>query len=489
MLFKCWKEILFFSVIFVYYLFGLTTDMTWMSLGSDMFSYVGSAEYMEPAILAGYPLWVLVAWFFVKLPFNPFWSGALLSALCSVGISITIYMAVKHFTDNKWAPYVAALTYVGAFITWTQSTIPEVYTPTALVMVLGAYLTIRKRYYWSTFVFALGLGLHPIVTFSLFPCLFYVWYVKRDLRFIAKLMFFGSFGFLSFLQMELFTSSVDNGVAASGATVWDVLQTVGGLPVQPFMPTVSRGLECLVMLSVSIGFTLPLYFYVKRDKDVVLLGSIALLVFVLYFFSLLPQWITYLTFVVAFLSILAGYGLSRFPYQKAVPMFILIPIVLMVHNLYNYDVGRTVDPSPSTARQFYSLLDTLPPDTIIITSAWAHPGLLTEYYNLKEEGSIHLLRYAKVYWYERYADYISNLESKGIVVPPVFEPDDQPRMNENFEKWCLLVQENNLDREVYVAYLDKFDPEISFNLIPADDYRNSLNSCWTRGSKYNERGL
>jgi len=481
---KYWKEVLFFSSIFVYYLFGLTTDMTWMSLGGDMFSYVGSAEYMQPAILAGYPVWVMIAWVFMRLPFNPFWSGALLSALCSVGAAIFIFLTVKHLTGKKLPAYLAALIYSGAFITWTQSIIPEVYTPTLLIMVAGTYFVVRQKFYWSTFTFAIGLGLHPIVFFAIIPCMIFTYYVKRDWKFVARLLIFGSLGFLSFLQMELAPSAVGNDVVSSGDTTWKVLQTVGALPLIPFESTATRWLEFLIIYSVSFLFAVPLLFLVPRNKETILLASIGLSVFALYMLSLLPMWVTYNTFVVAFLCILAGYGASRVTDRRLLIPYFLIPIVLMGWNYTNFDIGRTVDPTPTTARQFYELLDDVPQGSILVTSSWAHPGLLTEYKNLKEDTEISLMRYAKVFWEDRdgqYKDYIERLREKGIDVPAPTEIDERPQMNEYFEEWVHLVAEKNPDREVYVAYLDKLEPEVHFGLVSAASYYNGINVCW-RGS-------
>lgn len=479
---KYWKETVFFGLIFGYFMFGLTTDCTWMNLGSDMFSYVGSAEYMEPAILAGYPMWMLLAWPFVHMPGNPFWWGAVLSALCSLGVSIFVFLTIKGFTPNKWAPYFGALVYAGSFIVWTQSTIPEVYTPTLLVMIGGTYFTLKHRFYWATFVFALGLGLHPIVTFAIFPCLIYTYYQKnKDWRFILRVTAFGCLGFLAYLQMIFSDSSADNGLAESGMTVWDILQIVGALPLVPFSSTLDRWYEFALVGGLSFGFTIPLYLYLKKSKEVVLVAAIGLAVLSLYMFSLLPQWVTYLTFVTAFLAVLAGWGLARVPYKWATPMFLLIPVILMANNMITYDLNRNVDESPTTARQFYHILDEVEDGSIMITSAWAHPGLITEYHNLKEDNDIALMRYAKVYWNDRYKTYIENLEDEGVVVPPVFEEADQPKMNENFEEWCHLVAELNPDRRVYVAYMEREDP-MFFNLTDASTYSNSINSCWDRES-------
>ncbi len=477
-----WYNVIFFGAILGYFLVGLTTDMTWMNLGSDMFSYVGSAEYMEPAILAGYPMWMIIAWPFVHMPGNPYWWGGVLSALCSLGVCIFIFLTVAKYTTSRWAPYFGALVYAGSFIAWTQSTIPEVYTPTLLVMVGGTYFTLSHRFYWATFVFALGLGLHPIVTFAIAPCLIYTYYQKnKDWRFILRVSMFGCLGFLAYLQMVFSDSSADNGLAESGMTVWDILQIVGALPLVPFSSTLDRWYEFALVGGLSFGFTLPLYLYLRRNRNVYLVSSIGLAVLGLYMFSLLPQWVTYLTFVSAFFAILAGWGLDRVPYKWAVPMFLLIPVMLMGNNLITYDLNRNVDDSPTTARQFYNILDTIESESIIITSAWAHPGLITEYHNLKEDNQIHLMRYAKVYWDDRYESYIDNLVGEGVVVPPVFEEADQPKMNENFEEWCHLVAKLNSDRRVYVAYMEREDP-MFFNLTDASTYRNSDNLCWDRES-------
>ena len=95
-----WFTVVFFTAIFGAFLYGLSPDMTWMSIGSDQGSYVVAALHNAPAGLSGNPLYILLATLLLKLPGNPFWLLGLLSALPMAGTSLVIFLIVKKLVKS-----------------------------------------------------------------------------------------------------------------------------------------------------------------------------------------------------------------------------------------------------------------------------------------------------------------------------------------------------------------------------------------------------
>lgn len=475
MVVKYWKELIFFGVITVIYVVGVSPDMTWMSLGGDQPDYVAAASSFGQAGLMGYPSYIVVGWFFERLPFNSFWNLGLLSALSSVVTCIVIYLTVKLFTSNKLAPFIGAATYAGAFIVWSQSVIPEVYTFTSLLMVVGTYFILRRKYWLACGIFAFSLGAHPIVVFAIIPCLIYIYFKEdRNLKLVSKLCGFGSLGLLMYLLRYLIPS-----IAGSNPLHIDPITLIqwasGGffrLPVVPIEPLLLRGWEVITVVLASVGFALPLLFLLRRSKEVYLLSAIALLSLAFYAMSFYPQWITYLVFPVAFMSILVGIGTASFPFKKYLPIFLVIPLFLLGFNLWNYDIGRSVDPETTTARQFYTELEALPSSSLLVTHSWGHPWVLAYYYCSEEEASgLDILNIDVMATIDKYPNHLSYLNSRGVKLPSYIGEE----VGLSLLSFIKDVQELNPDREVYVAYLKERSSPMEFGIIPASSYYARLN--------------
>jgi len=479
---RYWKEFLFFSAILAVYIAGCTPDMTWMSLGGDMLDYVNSAEHMTTAGLMGYPIYVSISWLFVKLPGNPFWNLALFSSLATVGTCIFIYLIVKLFTDNKWAPYIGSAVYAGSFIVWTQSTIPEVYTFTAFLAAAGTYFVFRKRYYVAALAFAVSVGTHPLVCFYILSLLALIWYTERDWRLISRLVLIGCLGFLGYLQMvfsEPANPESTNSISSSIMILGYAATGLGTLPIDPPMATLERWYEILLITGASLGYAVPLLFFVKRTREVVVLGVIASLVLVFYATAFFWQWITYMTFVFLPLSILIGIGASRFPVQKALPLFLIVATFFIGYNLYSYDIGRNVDDGDvTTARLFYNEVSELSDDSVLLSPIWGQPGLAIEYHHKKEGRGAVIVGYSKVVYDDRYPDYRDQMAGYNILLPEV--EVEHPKFDEELEDFAKDLQDLNPEKEVYVVYLKEDSPAMEFSYVPAYEYTNSLNDAITR---------
>lgn len=466
--------ILFFSLIAGIYLAGVAPDMSWMSLGGDQFDYVVAAENMRAARPTGYPLYIMVGWIFERLPGNPFWCLALLSAVSTVATAIVIFLLVRHLTKDKIAPYVGAATYAGAFIVWTQSVIPEVYTFTTFFMVLGIYLVLTKHYNWAAFVLGLGLGTHHLIGFAIIPAIVYLVILRRrkEARFSWLVLFIlCSIGLLSYLQCAL---CVKEPVETSNGLGNIFTQTTGSTPMAfqlPLQSTPQRLWEFFMAIIVSIGIGLPTLFFLRRSREIVLLAAIALIIILYYLMSFPPQWITFLVPAMAFAACLIGIGAAYFPVRRGLILLIILPLCLIVINFARYDVGRTVDFVPTTARQLYNELDTVPDGSIVYTSVWGHGWLVTYYYCMEHDWRITLVNQGGILYYPDW--YKPEIEKRGVTLPEY--PGLEGSYYKNWvwsypdfdrEEFIAALAGVNPDRQVYVTVLEDNDETMVFGVQP-----------------------
>lgn len=418
-------EIIFFAALFVYYLMGITPDATWMSQSGDGFDYVVGSQHMWAVRPTGYPILILLGWFFEKLPFNPFWNLGFLSAICAWLTCIFIFKFTKYLIkeynpESKWllAPYVAALTYAASFLVWTQSVIPEVYTLCTLLMVMATYFAIKRRWLACSIVLAVGVGTHHLIAFVVFTIGAYAIYRHFKGQEKIKLWLYPliiCIGFITYLQVILPNGPKET-TAGLGSVGGQSLGSIGFVFGLPLSETWERIKEAVPMLLTGLGIgylVLPLV--IKRQRaQVYLIWSLIIIHFSYYFFSNIPMWVVYLIPAFAFGSVLVGYGLSRLKWKTAPIWFTLVPLVCMCLNLSTYDIGNTIDPSPTVARRVMTQLDTVPDGAILYLGQLGEPWLETYYYwvhnprfNFLFEGELRF-----------HPDtYIPYKESSGVVIP------------------------------------------------------------------------
>jgi hypothetical protein len=242
------------------------------------------------------------------------------------------------------------------------------------------------------------------------------------------------------------------------------------------------------MSLVSVGFALPLLFYVKWNRETKLIGFTAVAVFVFYFTAYFWQWITYLVFTYLFIAILAGVGMIYFPYRKWSWVFLIPCTTLLVLNFATYRIGYTLDTYPSTARQLYNEISLLKDTDIVISPIFGQPALVVQYYAIENKKGPILISYSKAVFKDRYPNYYSQLNSLGVIVPIL--NTDKPSFDTDLENFIKDTQTLNPDRRVYAIYLKKGQhTEMVYSLLPAYSYSNSSNDFLPRSLVYNEGGL
>lgn len=501
-------DVLFFIGLFLLYASSVAPDITWMSLGADSIDYVPAAKYMLPGGLTGYPTYILVGWLFERLPFGDFYNLGLLSSVALVVTCLFIFLTVKYFIKTKEdfntsprigleslstriAPYFAALVFASAFLVWSLAQIPKPYIFTCMLMSGGLYFVLVRKYYIAAIFFALCLGSHYMSFFLIVACLLYIYLKERNWKLLVKLVCIGSLGLLIYLQV--FLTRPINLDSTNGFTQTLVIlgYTVGGLgtlPIVPFSATLERVYEVVTISLVSIGFSVPLLFYVRWNRETKLIGFTTIAVFVFYFTAYFWQWITYLVFTYLFIAILVGIGMIYFPYRKWSWVFLIPCIAFLVLNFTTYRIGYTLDIYPSTARQLYNEISNLRNSDIVISPIFGQPALVVQYYSIENKEGPILVSYSKVVFKDRYPNYYSQLEKLGVKLPLL--KTEKPSFDTELENFVKEVQTLNPERRVYVVYLKKGQhTEMVYSLISAYDYSNSSNDFLPRSLVYNEGGL
>ena len=384
-------EVIFFAALFVYYLMGVIPDMTFVSQGGDGFDYVVGSQNMWAVRPTGYPILIMLGWFFEKLPGNAFWNLGLLSAIsswitCIFIFKLSKYLIKQYNPDSKWtlAPYIAALTYAASFLVWTQSGIPEVYTLCTMLTVMAIYFALQSRWLACSIVLAVGVGTHHLIAFTVFALGAYAIY--RHLRGQEKIKLWLypliiCLGFLAYLQTILPNGPKEttSGLVAIGSQSSGSIGFVFGLPLTETWNRIKEAVPIL-LTGLGIGYVVLPMIIKKQRLPIYLIWSLVVIHFAYYFFSNIPMWVVYLVPAFAFGAVLVGYGVSKLKWKLAPVFFVLAPLVFMVFNIATYDIGNTIDKSPTGARRMYTQLDTVPDGAILYLDRWGEPWLETYYY-------------------------------------------------------------------------------------------------------------
>jgi hypothetical protein len=473
---KHWFKVLFFAVIVGYFLYGLAPDMSWESLGADMASYVVAATTGAPAGLSGNPLYILLGSLLVRLPTNPFWSLGLLSTIGAVGTCIVIFLIVSKLTVSRWAPYIASLVFATAFAAWAESVIAETYTLATLIMSLTLYLAITRRYYWMGILMALSLGTHPLALFATIPCLVWLWFDKKDLGLIGRVLGIAAFGLL-FRVRDFIAQPVTANLFYADNAYENILNSAGGyfgVSVIPFAPTWQRIQEVYYGLGSSL-WTVPfaIVALLSRKKEVYLLVSVGLLAGLFSSMSIYPQWIKYLIIPTLSLAILAGIGIDRLKWNKSIVVLLLPCLLFGALNLSTYSPGRTVDPQPTTMRVFYNSLSQLPDHALVVGHTWGYPDLAVYYYCVNSHDRIDYISYDTMTDpMNNRSTYKAQQKARGINYPVVL---DQQGGTLGVSDFSSQLQSLNPGRPVFVTVVKSSKIPMEFSLVSASNYTPRLN--------------
>lgn len=494
------------TLISIVYLFGVAPDMSWMGLAGDSPDYVVSSLLFEKAGLGGYPLFITIGWVFQQVfhygfGWNPYFVLGLVSSISTVVACGYIYATVRLFsTESRLPACLGMIAFASSLLVWSQSVIPEVYTMTAMFMVIGVYYFIKaykqekpRLLYVSGLLLGFGLGTHPLIMFAILPCLVYM--IRTPLEnkpHLIKVLLVSAIGLVGWTQWVIGTENIF--YPGLGNDRWFFLFSsagmIGNLTVVPTQVLEYRLEEFSTLIGLSICIIVPFYVLgikesFRQDSSFTkLLLVLCLLPAGFYFVSRPPQWITYVVPSVAFLSILGGvcatYFLEKFSFKPSLVVASVCGLGLLGMNLWYYDIGRSVDPSPTTMRQMYRQFDTLPQDAVVYTHTWGHMDvLLNAYYRMRDTNP----NYTKlVQVYEPRHAFRDTSESQDIITVPSYSKElwksrpDRPmrQVTRMYEEDITLLRHLNPERDIYVVYLQDRST-VKFDFISANHYSHSLN--------------
>ncbi len=329
-----------FIFAFAYLGYLSATDVTWINTDSDSGIYIWSTKNLGLSHPTGAPLYNLYGHLVtagtdsVKVIAR---NLSLLSVLFSAVTAVMLY----QITRKPLAP----LIFLASGLVVSQSTIIETYSMVTMLMV-GLY---HARKYTIPYILIgiLGLGVHHLIFLALIPLSF----ERRN-----KWDLLIALGLLWYIY-NIFAIRPDAGWSQLSWYSYFFSQNflTGGLSPE------DHGLQRLgeFALIVGGGLGIALIGLIKvRDK---MLWVLILLPALYYVTNLAPQTYVYLMPSFAFAAI----AISRSIGPMLSIAIAISSCFLLLFNLLAYDIGKSLDETPTSARTYLNQLETLPPGSII----------------------------------------------------------------------------------------------------------------------------
>ena len=196
----------------------LAPGLTWAHNGADGGDLITATVTGGVPHPTGYPLYLLLAGFFQRLPIGPLaFRTNLLSAVAMTGAALLVYLLMERFFSNanRWissfAGLISAFSFALAPLVWSQAVITEVYALHALFVVSILFLCSGLITEFSEIkldcitglVCGLAIGNHLTSIFLLPLVLFW----KRDLPSTLRRISFIVLGLFPYLILPLRASS------------------------------------------------------------------------------------------------------------------------------------------------------------------------------------------------------------------------------------------------------------------------------------------
>lgn len=342
------KTILVLGLSLAYFIWLAAPDITWINTDSDSTIYIWSTTHWGLSHPTGAPLYNIIG--------NILNQGAtvqeaaqhlaLLSAICASITTLIIFLETRNFIGPG--------IFLASGLVVSQSTIIETYAPVTMFIALSWYW--RKNKYLFPISVALGLGIHHLIGISMVLMVFFRYrYLNRKLLKTDLLII--PLGFLFYIYLPF---------AVQPPASWSVISwsnylfgqnfLTGGL--DPITSGPQRLRDFALVFFGGLGITSIFLF---KIRDVALISLI--LVFIIYYVTnLAPQ--TYVYLYPSFFFVAVAMGQIKF--GKTTHLVLAINIsLLIIFNLFWYDIGRNLDPSPTSARMYLSELQQLPNNSII----------------------------------------------------------------------------------------------------------------------------
>lgn len=374
---KHWPEILVFGAILAVLLVCVAPGMTWINTDSDGPHYILSAKYMGVAHNTSAPLFLLLGRLFLFLPFgtDAFKMG-LISVLATTICSVLIYLSVKRLLFGKPRrrafAIIAALIYGSSALVISQSTIIESYSLATMFMVAAYYMTIKRKWMWSSVFIGLTWAVHTLFGLTIWIVMFIQYRELRNLPMILLTVVF--LGFYAYVPIATKLGNVPS--MWGNSTFFGFLKNnfgtmwlyVGGLSIYDIP---KRIIDTSLMLLYSFGFGtfVLIWYYIKKRtvKDSLLWLTLFSIIF--FICNLSAETYVYMITSIAFGSIAIGVALSKLNVRWAY-VTAAVAIALMGFNANYFDIGRTLDPNLSAQKYYDEELTKLSDDDIYLGGGW-----------------------------------------------------------------------------------------------------------------------
>lgn len=162
-------------------IYGLTLarGLTWANHGVDGGDLITAAATGGIAHPSGYPLYLLLAGLFQRLPFGSIaFRTNLMSAVCAIVAVAILFLLLEKQLDSTIAALIGALAFGLSPLVWSQAVIAEVYALHALLITGILYMLVIPShrpllYFGQGTLFGLALGNH-LTTLLLAPLLMFI---------------------------------------------------------------------------------------------------------------------------------------------------------------------------------------------------------------------------------------------------------------------------------------------------------------------------
>ena len=377
------------SLVFVssllYFLTMTASNSTWVNADHDGNNYVMGARYLVLTHPTGAPLFNIVNWVLIRLPFlgTDYFRLALWSAVASAGTATLLF----HMTKRILAPGI----FLAAGVVVSQSTIVETYALITFIMLLAYYLRMKGHYRASYILLGLGLAVHHLPLWQAIIFLADDYLKRNSLK--TFLWIFVALPFYAYIPLAnrepyLWT----NGESVRAYLDYFGAQTglIMGLAVVPTDNLFMRISDISILFITGFGATLPILFLatfsITKKKQWVL--PILVWTFALYYFTMTTgNAYIYMLPTMAFGALL----IAHYPIGGVVRATVVIFLgFIMIWNLNHYDIGNNLDAELS-ATNFYEQVIQLPDNSVVYTgvSGWQRGSIwLYNYENNQTTGLV-----------------------------------------------------------------------------------------------------
>lgn len=363
--FMNWKVLLLFLGIIIVYSVCTQPDWSWVGYDCDLGDFLTSAEYGTLSHFPGNPLYSVLSWLVFRLPlFTEGWRLAFfLSTVPSIVTSILVFFIVKKKTDNVWSPYIGCLAVAGANVFLVQSIIIEVYALSAFIATLSFFFITYSRYRLAAVFTGFCFAVHP---FAIFPALaFLISYkeLRKQWKFYLPCIIipYIYIVILAITKESLSTHSSSGpglfmyvlGSLRENANYWGSL-SISHIPDKLWIASVA-------FVGMFGAALIPMVKAINRNNAVIIGAASVPILY--YIGNAVELTILHLVIAIPFLGILAGLGVEKLRFHPS--LVLIFSVGLLVIMPLFYDIGNVLDEELS-ARSFYSQLDSVPDNSIIV---------------------------------------------------------------------------------------------------------------------------